>query len=424
MAEVAALPGWRFTDRSLSNLIAPPFDVISPQLQAELYARDPHNVVRLELGRETDPYAEARNTLAIWRRNGVLRQDPPSVYVLRQRFRLDGETFSRRSVLLRVRLEEWSAGAILPHEETHTRAKADRLRLLQAVWANVSPVFALFDDAQAELAPLLAGVTSGAATAEATDGESVEHELWQVTAATVLEQVHTFFAPRRLFIADGHHRYETALALRNGAREDRAHPGATHVMMALTDFADPGLRMLPTHRLIADLDPAQLRRLAEQLGRWFEVQAAADAPSPAAVTQALASLSAVEGPAFVLYGPLPSGLRLLRLKPEWLDHTFDPERSAAWNRLDVSVLHAVLGYEILGISREDAAAQRYFSFVQEPAEALRAVQTGRAQMAILLRGAPATIIRDVSLAGDKMPQKSTYFYPKQPAGLVINPLDQ
>ena len=421
MAEVAALPGWRFTERSLSNLIAPPFDVISPELQAELYARDPRNVVRLELGREADPYAEARNTFATWQRTGVLRQDLPSVYILRQRFQLDGETFSRRSVLLRVRLEDWSAGVIFPHEETHTRAKADRLRLLQAVWANVSPVFALYDDAQGELAPLLERVTSGAATAEATDDDGVQHELWQVTGA--LEQLQKFFAPRQLFIADGHHRYETALALRNSSLDDRAHPGTSHVMMALADFADPGLRVLPTHRLIADLDAAQQRRLAEQLGRWFEVVAAADAATPAALAQALASLREVQGPAFVLYGPLPSGLRVLRLKPEWLDQRFDPERSTAWNRLDVAVLHAVVGREILGISPEEAAAQRYFDFAQRPAEALSAVQTGRAQMAILLRGAPATAIRDVALAGDKMPQKSTYFYPKQPAGLVINPLD-
>ena len=180
--------------------------------------------------------------------------------------------------------------------------------------------------------------------------------------------------------------------------------------------------MLPTHRLLHSLTPPQVQRVAAGLGEYFDVEATADAPSPKAIQAALDHMAALDLPTVALYGPLPSGLRVLRLNRRWAGSAFDASKSAAWNQLDVSVVHGAFE-RLLGITPEDAAGQRYVRYVQEPEQAVRAVQRGDAQLALLLRPTPATAVRDVALAGDKMPQKSTYFYPKLATGIVLNPLD-
>jgi uncharacterized protein (DUF1015 family) len=428
MAEVEPFAGLRFGGAPLADVIAPPYDVISPDEQDRLYARSPFNVVRLELGREKDRYAEARRCLHDWRQQGVLRQDEPSFYVYEQRFY---SSTVRRGLFGRVKLEPWSAGVVLPHEETLTKPKADRLDLLRAVQANVSPVFALYEDPAKELAATLAGVCRGEPTAEATDDAGEQHRLWRVSDPAVTSRVSSFFGGKRLFIADGHHRYETALAYRDERRVQAGWPGETHpaaaagtfdyVLTALVDFADPGLVVLPTHRLLAGLSSAMLGQLAEQVAEYFEVVAAADEPGPKALEAAQRQLEGIDGPAYVLYGPKPSGLRVLVLKPQWRTTTFDSSHSAAWNQLDVAMLHSVLG-QALDLEADDLASERYFSYTRDAAYAVQQVQRDEAQLALLLRATPPTAIRDVALARDKMPQKSTYFYPKLATGLVLNPL--
>jgi len=426
MAEVTAFPGLRFAGVPLASAIAPPYDVISPDEQDRLYARSPYNVVRLELGREPDRYAEARRCFQDWRQAGVLRQDEPSLYVYEQRFYGDK---ARRGLFGRVKLEPWSAGVVLPHEETLTKPKADRLDLLRAVKANVSPVFALYEDPDRELATTLAAVCQEPPTAEARDDAGEDHWLWQVRDAATVSRIAAFFGDRQLFIADGHHRYETALAYRDEQRAQAPFPAAggvatepfDYVLTALVDFADAGLVVLPTHRLLAGLSEVMLRKLGDEMGEYFEVVAAAEEPGAKAIAAALRQLDSMEGRAYVMYGPKPGALKVLALKPEWRSATFDPSHSAAWNQLDVAVLHSVLG-RILGLQAEDMASERYFSYTRDATFAVREVQRDEAQLALLLRSTPATAIRDVALARDKMPQKSTYFYPKLATGLVINPL--
>jgi uncharacterized protein (DUF1015 family) len=426
MAVVRPFPGLRFWGVPLAEVIAPPFDVISPEQQAALYARSPYNVVRLELGREANPYAEARASFQAWRASGVLRQDEPSLYLYEQRFRAPGSSqqYVRRGLIARVKLEPWEAGVVLPHELTHRKAKEDRIQLLRAVNANVSPVFGLYEDPDGVLAETLAAAARQPPLAEAVDDAGEEHRLWTLADG----QVERFFESKLLFIADGHHRYETALAYRDERRavsqsaSSRDAAPYDYVMMALVDFADPGLLVLPTHRLIYDLSDDGLRQLASGLGEYFDVAAVAESASPKALEGMLAQLAAARHPSFVLYGPLPSGLRLLTLKPEWHGHTFDASHSPAWNALEVSIIHAIIG-RVLKLSAEDVSGQRYFRYIQEPPTAIRAVQCGEAQLALLLRSTPATAIRDVALAQDKMPQKSTYLYPKLATGVVINPLD-
>ncbi len=423
MAEVAPFTGLRFAGPPLGDVIAPPYDVISPDEQDRLYARSPYNVIRLELGREPDRYAEARRCYQDWRQAGVLRQDEPSLYVYEQRFS-GGRV--RRGLFARVKLEPWQAGVVLPHEETLTKPKADRLELLRAVKANVSPVFALYEDPDRELGRLLADAAQQPPTAEARDDAGEDHRLWQIADPGFLSHAADFFTGKQLFIADGHHRYETALACSDERRATNDLRLTTndfdYVLMALVDFADPGLVVLPTHRLVSGLSHAMLRKLAEQLGDYFEVAAAADEPSPRAIDAALRQLDTLSGPAYVLYGPAPGGLRVLSLKSDWQSATFDPSHSPAWNRLEVAVLHAVLA-RILGLRADDLASERYFSYTRDAAGGVRQVERDEAQLALLLRPTPATAIRDVALARDKMPQKSTYFYPKLATGVVINPLE-
>ena len=414
MAEVRAFPGLRFAGAPLADVIAPPYDVISPDEQAQLYDRSPYNVIRLELGREADRYAEAKRCFEAWRDAGVLRQDAPSLYVYEQRFYGNKR---RRGLFARLKLEPWAAGVVLPHEETLSKPKADRLQLLRAVKANVSPVFALYEDSAGELAAVLDGACAGPAAAEARDDAGEDHRLWQLAEPAVLDRVAAFFAGRQLFIADGHHRYETALAYRDEAPSDAAN----FVLAALVDFADPGLVVLPTHRVLSGLSSTLLHRLSEQLGEYFEVVAAAEEPGPKATEAALRQLDSLAGPAYVLYGPKPGGLKVLALKDRWQGAAFDRSHSPAWNQLDVAVLHSVLA-RILDLKAEDLASERYFSYTRDPAYAIGQVRSEEAQLALLLRPTPATAIRDVALARDKMPQKSTYFYPKLATGLVMNPL--
>ena len=426
MAQVEPFGGMRFAGVPLSDAIAPPYDVISPEEQDRLYERSPYNVIRLELGREADRYAEARRCWQEWQQSGALKRDEPSLYVYEQRFTAPGASAEslRRAMFARVKLEPWSAGVVLPHEETLTKPKADRLELLRAVKANVSPVFSLYEDPEGHLAQQMERICRLSPTAEATDDAGEQHRLWQLADAGFAAQVSAFFAERQLFIADGHHRYETALAYRDESRAQHSAlstQDCDYVLMALVDFADPGLVVLPTHRLLAGLSSSQLGKLADELGTYFEVVAAAEEPSPKAIEAALRQIDTIDSPAYVLYGPKPGGLRVLQLKAEWGEATFDAEHSAAWNRLDVAVLHSVLG-RILGLQAEDLASERYFSYTRDAMQAIREVQHEEAQLALLLRPTPPTAIRDIALARDKMPQKSTYFYPKLATGVVMNPL--
>ncbi|MBV8083439.1 MAG: DUF1015 domain-containing protein, partial [Chloroflexi bacterium] len=312
MAEVAPMPGLRFAGVPLADVLAPPFDVISPEQQAALYERSPYNVVRLELGRDADRYAEARQTYREWRASGALRQDAPSLYLYEQRFTppTGGPERARRALIGRVKLEPWSAGVILPHESTHDKAKADRIQLMRATDANVSPVFGLasrlpvrWPNTQPD-AIAKGGTLTLPSAAAAGDGE-IEHRLWVVPGET-------FTIDDPVIIADGHHRYETALAYRDERRAQGSN-AADYVMMALVEFDDPGLVVLPTHRLLHSLSPTQVQPLSERLGDYFDVEAAAEAPSPRAIQAALDHMALIDAPALALYGPLPSGLRVLRL---------------------------------------------------------------------------------------------------------------
>ncbi len=434
MAEVRPLRGIRYNSEKVGNIadvVTPPYDVISKEAQTAYYARSPYNVIRLELGRTTSDdgplntvYTRAAATLAEWRLQQVLQEEAaPCYYVYAQTFTYEGQQYTRTSLIARVRLEQWDAKVILPHEHTLAKAKDDRLKLLRACAANLSPIMSLYDDPQGRIRRLLA---SHAEHAEVhfTDEAGEEHRLQPIQDAQQIANIQDFFAKRQLYIADGHHRYETALAYQQEVREQRKElypeDAANFVLMALIDVDDPGMLVLPTHRMLFGLDQQVLDGLIEaSFAQYFNVQALPNTLASEAIVQQMI-VAGQEQPALVF--ATGKQTLLLTLSEQGKQHMQESGHSVAWNSLDVAVAQQLVMEHILGLSAEDMTAGTHVRYTRDPQQALQAIQSGETQAAVLLNATRVRQIRDVAQADDRMPQKSTYFYPKLITGLVINPL--
>jgi len=434
MADVRPLRGIRYNDEvvgDLAQVVTPPYDVISKEAQAKYYARNPYNVIRLEFGAEqvgdntlNNRYTRAATALAEWRLQDVLRQDAlPGYYLYQQVFSQNGQQYTRTSLLARVRLEPWSSKVVLPHEHTMSKPKDDRLKLLRACATNLSPIMSLYDDPQGRIRRLLAGYADKAEV-RITDEVGEGHRLQHIADPAQIDLIQNFFAGRQLYIADGHHRYETALNYREEMREQRRQlhvdDAVQFVLMALVDVDDPGLLVLPTHRLLSGLPTTALRALStEQLARYFTVSESGTGATSDMLLVQLAQAGTTE-PALVLSTAEQNWL--LRLNEQGKRRMAESGHSAAWNDLDVAVAHTLILETLLGIQTEDVTAGTYLRYTRDAQQAVQAVQTGEAQAALLLNATRVRQIRDVSQADDRMPQKSTYFYPKLITGLVMNPL--
>jgi uncharacterized protein (DUF1015 family) len=399
---------------SLADVVAPPYDVIDDELRAELAARSPYNVVELDLPRDPgggDPYRHAADLLKEWTDQGVLTRDPdPTIWALEQDYTTpDGSRLTRRGLLARVRLAPYGEG-IRPHERTQPGPKEDRLRLTRATRNNLSPIFALHPgDAWRHLEPALGGDPWG----EVTDGDATTHRVWRIDGRVVQDEIAAELAPGELLIADGHHRYETSLAYQ---REVGEGGPADYVLMALVSLDDPGLTVFPTHRLISGLadDPAKQEALATGLKDLFDVEEVpTDQLDPAGI----------EGVG--VFGYIDSGFKRgvrLRLRDTArLEETL-ADRSAAYRHLDAVILEELVLKGILGMSTDDVAAKRGIGYTPSIQDALAKLDARDYQAAFLLRPTPVEQVREVAAAGETMPPKSTYFFPKLLTGLVFNPL--
>src|SRR5438270_11593012 len=434
MADVQPLPGIRYSSDivgDLAQVVTPPYDVISEEDQARYYARNPYNVIRLELGKEepgdtslNNRYTRAAALFGEWRINNILRQDPlPCYYLYQQIFNQDGQTYTRTSLLARVRLEPWSAHVVLPHETTHSKAKDDRLKLLRACAANFSPIMSLYNDPQGRMRRLLAAYAANAQV-QITDEVNEQHRLHPITDPTQSALILNFFSERQLYIADGHHRYETALNYREEIRELRRHinddDAVNFVLMALIDVDDPGLLVLPTHRLLFGLSSEALDSLnSQQLAQYFTVQQLDTTMKSDAMLAVLAS-SGEKQPSLVVVTRDQNWLLLLNESGR--RRMMESGHSAAWNELDVAVAHTLVLEALLGIRAEDVTSGTYIRYTRDAEQALEVVRSGDAQAALLLNATRVRQICEVAQADDRMPQKSTYFYPKLMSGLVMNPL--
>ncbi len=433
MADVQLLRGLRYNSEVQANLvqvITPPYDVISEEAQAKYYARNPYNIIRLELGMDesgdtslNNRYTRAASTFAEWRVNSILQQEATRCYYLYQQiFTHNAQTYTRTSLLARVRLELWSAHIVLPHEHTMAKPKDDRLKLLRACATNLSPIMSLYDDPQGRIRRLLSSYAENVEV-QITDEVNEEHRLHPITDERQIALIQNFFAERQLYIADGHHRYETALNYREEVRamHHKLDPkdAANFVLMALTDVDDPGLLVLPTHRLLFGLSQDALKRLtSQQLTRHFTIYDLEET-SYDVLLERLAQKGASQ-PSFVLSTSQKTWL--LSLNEAGKARMGESNHSNAWNELDVAIAHTLILEDILGLKAEDMTAGTHIRYTRDAQQALHAVQTGEAQATLILNATRVRQICDVAIADDRMPQKSTYFYPKLITGLVMNPL--
>ncbi|MET0771039.1 MAG: DUF1015 domain-containing protein [Solirubrobacteraceae bacterium] len=396
----------------LAPVVAPPYDVIDPQQREALLARSPHNVVAIDLPQGEDPYGTAAATLADWRADGVVVSDgAPALWALEQDYTgPDGLRRTRHGIFARVKVEDYGPGRIRPHERTHPGPKEDRLRLTRATHANLSPIFSLYDgDAWSPLAPHLAGEPLDAVT----DEDGTTHRLWRVADPEAIAAARAALAPAELLIADGHHRYETARVF---AQEPGAPAGADHVLMCLVSLGDPGLTIFPTHRLLTGLDDARRVALRDAIMRDWEVEEVA--------LEDLEPEPAADGHVRIGYLDAHHGrpLRLTLKDPATADAAL-PGRPDAYRRLDTAVTEALLLQGALGMSEDDISHFRGLDYARSTPEAIERVRPGDVQAGLFMGPAPVELVREVAAAGEVMPPKSTYFFPKVLTGLVFNPLD-
>ncbi len=435
MADVQPLRGIRYNGEAVGNLaqvVTPPYDVISAEAQVRYYARNPHNIIRLELGLDepgdttlNNRYTRAASIYAEWRASSILRQDlSPCYYLYQQIFTHRGQTYTRTSLLARVRLEPWSARVVLPHEHTMAKPKDDRLKLLRACATNLSPIMSLYNDPQGRMRRLLSSYAANAEV-QIVDEVDEEHRLQSIIDEKQITLLQNFFTERQLYIADGHHRYETALNYREEVREMHRHlaadDAANFVLMALIDVDDPGLLVLPTHRLLFGLSQDAHNLLTnQQLAQYFTIHESVPArDSPETLLERLAQVGATAS-SFVI--STAEQTWLLTLNDAGKARMKESGHSSAWNELDVAVAHTLVLEALLGLREEDMTAGKHILYTRDAQQALEAVRKGEAQVALLLNATRVRQICDVAEADDRMPQKSTYFYPKLITGLAMNPL--
>lgn len=421
MAEIRPFKALRFnTEKAgeISELVCPPYDIISDEQRKQYIQKNPHNIIRLELPKGDDPYNQAGSVLDSWLNSGILKQDDKdSIYIYEEEFTVNNITRKFKGCIVRVKLEEFSKGIVLPHEETLSKAKEDRFNLMKATNCNFSQIYSLYMDPQHTITSKLDKLSDSAPENEFTDSDNVTHRLWAVTDENEIKTICNEFKDKKLYIADGHHRYETALNYRNYCRENgTAGASSDYVMMMLVDMEHPGLLVLPTHRLVRDLPSFDKERLLEGCGEYFDITEKADISTAEVELKKLYD----EGKkAFAFYCG-DGGYSIMVLKDLKVISKLLPEKSKALQELDVTVLHTLVLEKVFGIDAENMAKQINLTYVKQFDDAISAVDSGKAQCAFILNPTRVTEIRDVAAAGEKMPQKSTYFYPKLITGLVMN----
>lgn len=433
MADVQPLHALRY-DTSvvgpLAGVTAPPYDVISPEGRAALLERSKYNVVAVDLpvmssqGRleaedgsaQADPYEAAGALFGRWRTQGaVLADSEPALWAHTQEYTgPDGIARTRRGFFCKVRVEGYDRGAVRPHERTHPGPKEDRLRLMRATKANLSAIFSLYSDPSHAAWDALAPTGDQTPDGEVADDEGTVHRIWRVAEKETIVTVQEVLRESELLIADGHHRYETAQTYAQEVGGEGVD-GAPHqyVLMCLVALEDPGLTVFPTHRILTGLDEGARNALAEAIQRDFlaEEVALEDLAPPAG-----------EGP--LQLGFLDSSMRPLRLtlRDQAIADRALSDRSPAYRALDTGVLEALLLKGALGMSEHDIAELNGLWYARDTRDAIERVRGGASDAAFLMRPTPVAQVRDVAAAGENMPPKSTYFFPKLLTGLLFNPL--
>ncbi|HYB28143.1 MAG TPA: DUF1015 family protein [Solirubrobacteraceae bacterium] len=398
----------------LQDVVAPPYDVIDAEERAELEARSPYNVVRIDLPVGDHPYEAAASQFAAWQSDGVIVRDAePALWALEQTYTgPDGRVRGRRGFLARVRVEEYGPGRIRPHERTHPGPKEDRLRLTRATRTNLSPIFSLFDDPVGTVEKALTSATTGEPWGSATDEDGTVNRMWRIGDADAIAAITEALQSTELLIADGHHRYETA---RVYADEVGGDGPQRYVLMCLVSLEDPGLTVFPTHRLLRDLRPDQTDALTEAIRRDFDIRRLGSTAELAPLYGQPVSMGYIDS-----HGRQPF---MLTLKDQAIADAALADHAEPYRRLDTAVLEALVLKGALGMTNDDIDHLSGLGYARNFDEALSAVMTGGYDAAFFVAATPIEQVREVAAAGESMPPKSTYFFPKVPTGLLFNPLD-
>ena len=409
---------WRYhPDRvSLSQVLAPPYDVISPKEQEALYSRSPYNVVRLILGKESDFYHQARERWQAWSREKILVQDPtPAFYLYEQVFRhpWDSRLLKRLAVVGTLKLEE--PGSVLRHEATFEAPRKDRLQLLERTQTNLSLIFGLYQDSKKRLAALFSKIQTGPLLFQAEDDQGLNHHAWAIQKEEDQKLIHEALFRQKILIADGHHRYETALEYRRQMREKFPVSGEApfdFVMMAIVAFEDEGLLVLPTHRILRSLGFHSHSSFLEKLQGAFDLFSYPEKQLFSELSQRPDSEKVFGG----FFGE--AGNFLLRLKNlEAVRPLLPQDKPAIWYETEANLLNAFVLGRLAGLSEE--ASREGIGYTRSWEEAAESVRQGKAQAAFLMRAPKIQKIYEFAETGERMPQKTTYFYPKLASGLFF-----
>lgn len=431
MATIIPFRGLRYNPDKINDLslvVTPPYDVIDDAAQAHYYAQHPANVIRLELGltypQDTagnNRYSRANQYLEKWLEEKVLIPEPQaSLYLYEQEYSARGNRVIRTGLVCGLKVEPYESGSILPHEETLSKPKADRLQLIRATRSNFSSIFGLYSDPNQEVIQILREeIKNQPPVIDITDEAGEDHRIWVIQNSSVLAKVAELFKEKKIFIADGHHRYETALEYAQEMHE-LGHSGYDYVLTTLVNVYDPGLLVLPTHRLVGNLSDFNIKTILERLTTLFEVEKLGtldDLPQ-------LMSRLEEQRERHVFGMVMGEHLYFLTLRDwETAAGLLPADRSASWKSLDVAILDNLILDNMLGIGEIQRRSQDNLCYSRSEDWVVDQIRNRSYQLGFLLNPTQVQEIVDVAQARDKMPQKSTYFYPKLITGLIINKLD-
>jgi len=422
MAVIKPFSALRFTEKAghIQELCCPPYDIISEEQRQQFLKTNPNNVIRLELPKDgEEPYQTAGETLKQWISEGIVELDgAESIYIYEEAFEVLGKKYFFKGFISRVKLEEFSKGIILPHEQTLSKAKTDRFNLMCTTSCNFSQIYSLYIDELGETPKLLDEMTKSLPTNEFCDADGVTHRLWICTDVEKICKLSCQFNDRKLYIADGHHRYETGINYRNHMRKTtgaKEGDDCDYIMMMLVDMQNDGLVVFPTHRIIKNIDNFDSENLIKKCQEYFELE---NYPNKDALisrleiryNQGKKSFGYFDGKKYIM----------LTLKMDTDDVPQLKYLDPSLRTLDVSVLHTLILENLLGIDKENMANQVNLKYTRDAQEAVDSVNNGSANCCFIINPTRISEIADVAAAGEKMPQKSTYFYPKLITGLVMN----
>ncbi|MFQ5965103.1 MAG: DUF1015 domain-containing protein [Candidatus Scalinduaceae bacterium] len=441
MATILPFKGLRYNPekiKDISKVITPPYDIISEEDKEGYYQLHPNNIIRLILGRDfpddnqsSNKYIRAAEFFDTWRKENILIQDTePAIYVYAQEFTLDNKRYVRRGFISLVKLEEFETGQIYPHEHTLAKPKEDRMNLMKSCNANFSQVFAFFEDEDSKISNLLHKVSEGDPGTSITpevdfiDGFGVKNLLWIIKDNKIIEEISSQMKNKALFIADGHHRYETALFYRDlirgneEAMKSNGNSPSDYVMMMCVSMEDPGLQILPTHRLARNIKDLKPEKIKNSLNEVFDISDMGNDCSVETLMQKL-SEDAHKHKLSMYIGEGEKKFYILTLRDEKLLDQILTDEYTEWKTIDTGILHGFIFDRILGIQAKNISKSESVKYIQGVEDAVASVNEGEYQIAFFLNPTRIDQVRDIAIKRHKMPPKATYFYPKLMTGMVI-----